>query len=265
MALHGSSFNAAAPPAIGSTTPAAGAFTTLSASGAAGFADGTAGAPSIAWTSDADGTGTGFYRVAANSVGVACNGGEVFRFQASQLLAIQPFGIGASGDTFLSRTGANSILFGGSSATTTSRTEINKAVTAFSNGVAKATFTVTVPNAAHNATLKFTVLGALGAGGAIGAGEAMATNTYMIGIVRTAGVATVATATAASNAVAVAVAGAATVTATAAVSAISGAVGATQTFTIDVTITRSGGSSDNHTAMCYGELLNANASGITIA
>jgi hypothetical protein len=157
------------------------------------------------------------------------------------------------------------LQFGQTAATTTARTEINKAVTAFTNAVAKATFTVTVPNAAHNATLEVRVQGALGAGGAIGAGEAMATNTYVIGIVRTAGVATVATATAAFGAVAVAVAGAATVTATAAVSAMSGAVGATQTFTIDVTISRSGGSSDNHTCLVYGKLLNANATGITIA
>lgn len=47
---------------------------TLSASGAALFADGTAAAPSIGWTSDADGTGTGFYRSTANIIAFTTNG-----------------------------------------------------------------------------------------------------------------------------------------------------------------------------------------------
>jgi hypothetical protein len=48
-------------------------------------------------------------------------------------------------------------------------------------------------------------------------------------------------------------------------SAVSGAVGASNSFTVDVTISRSGGSSDNHTCLCYAKLLNANVTGITIA
>jgi hypothetical protein len=61
------------------------------------------------------------------------------------------------------------------------------------------------------------------------------------------------------------VAGAATCTITAAVSAISGAVGASNTFTVDVTISRGSGSSTNHTCLALVELLNANATGITVA
>ena len=38
------------------------------------FADGTAAVPSIAWSSDADGSGTGFYRNATNQIGIAANG-----------------------------------------------------------------------------------------------------------------------------------------------------------------------------------------------
>lgn len=38
------------------------------------FPDGTAGAPSVAWASDADGTGTGFYRSNANTIGFSVNG-----------------------------------------------------------------------------------------------------------------------------------------------------------------------------------------------
>lgn len=170
-------------------------------------------------------------------------------------------------DTAMWRASANSILFNGSAtaATTTARTEINKAVTTFTNAVAKATFTITVPNAAHSATIEVEVTGSLGAGGAIGANEASATNSYKISIARTAGVNAVAAISAAYGAAASAVAGAATVTCTAAMSAVSGAVGATNTFTVDVTISRSGGSSDNHTCLCYAKLMNANVTGVTIA
>ena len=50
---------------IGGATPATGAFTTLSASGIASFADGSAGSPSITNTGDTD---TGFYFNAANAM-----------------------------------------------------------------------------------------------------------------------------------------------------------------------------------------------------
>src|SRR4051812_39282905 len=43
-------------------------------SGSAQFDNGTAAVPSIAWTADADGTGTGLFRPAANQVGVSANG-----------------------------------------------------------------------------------------------------------------------------------------------------------------------------------------------
>ncbi len=48
--------------------------TTGAFSGAVGFADGSVTAPSIAFTSDVDGTGTGFYRSAANSIAFTTNG-----------------------------------------------------------------------------------------------------------------------------------------------------------------------------------------------
>jgi hypothetical protein len=38
------------------------------------FADGTVSVPSIAWTSDADGTGTGFYRASANTIAATISG-----------------------------------------------------------------------------------------------------------------------------------------------------------------------------------------------
>ena len=47
------------------------------------FANGTAAVPSIAWTSDADGTGTGLYRRAANEVSFTSNGIGVARIGAA--------------------------------------------------------------------------------------------------------------------------------------------------------------------------------------
>jgi hypothetical protein len=144
-------------------------------------------------------------------------------------------------------------------------TEITKTVTAIADATATDVLTITVPNAAHVAQMSVCVTGVLGAGGAIGAGEAAATNCYVITLVRTAGVNAVATASSASGAAAAAVAGAATVTATAALSSVSGAVGASNSFTVKITITKSGGSSANHVAFVYARILNGNATGISIS
>jgi hypothetical protein len=61
------------------------------------------------------------------------------------------------------------------------------------------------------------------------------------------------------------VAGGNSCTVTAALSAVSGAVGATNTFTVNVTISRGAGTSTNHTCLVKAEILNSNASGITLA
>lgn len=234
--------------------------------------DGTVGAPGAQWASDNDGTGTGIYRRTTNAFTFAVNGIAVGEFLSTglQLISTGTFGWSAGGvngsnSASLSLGGPNSVRFATTNATTTSRTELNKAVAAIANNVATDVLTVTIPNAAHSASLLVRVTGSLGAGGAIGANEATATNSYIIGITRTAGVATVATASAAFGAVAVAVAGAATVTSAATVTAMSGVVSATQTFTVQVTIVRSAGSSDNHTCLVYAQLMNANVTGITLA
>lgn len=140
-----------------------------------------------------------------------------------------------------------------------------KAVTAIANGVATAVLTVTIPNAAHSATVRVTIVGSLGAGGAIGANEATGTVSYDIAVARTAGVNAVVTFSVADGSAMANVAGAATITVTAAASAISGAVGATNTFTVNATITAGSGSSTNHTALVRYEVLNANATGVTAA
>lgn len=161
-------------------------------------------------------------------------------------------------------TGFTSLDYGPAGAATTSSRR-QKSVTGIANATATDVLTVTIPNAAHSACLEVSLTGSLGAGGAIGANEASASIKYNVVITRTAGVATVATVSTAYGSAAAAVAGAATVTITAAASAMTGAVGATQTFTVQVTITRSGGSSTNHTCLVVAEVQNANATGITIA
>lgn len=170
-----------------------------------------------------------------------------------------------SQDNWIQRAQANSLVFSGGASNATSRTQMNKLVSSITDNVATATFTVTVPNAAHCGVLKVALLGSLGSGGAVGANEATASISYDIAITRTAGANATAAISSAYGSVATAVSGAATVTVAGTLSAISGAAGATNTFTVNVTITRSGGSSTNHTCLCYGRLMNQTFSGITIA
>lgn len=194
-----------------------------------------------------------------------------FAFGGSQGCALSSgqLQLGPSLDASVVRAAANAVNFGPNSAgpgSATSRTEMNKTVTAFSDNVAKATFTVTIPNAAHTATLEFEFTGFLGTGGTIGINEAAATTSVKVIVTRTPGVNAVASAVSTAwGAVAANVAGSTTATIAAAVSAIAGAVGAANTFTMDVTITKAGGSSDNHVCLCYAKVMNANASGVTIA
>ncbi len=140
-----------------------------------------------------------------------------------------------------------------------------KATTGITDASPVGVATITIPNAAHSATIRFTVVGSLGAGGAIGANEASASGTYYVTIARTAGVNAVGTISAVAGAAASAVAGAATVTCTLDLGSVSGAVGATNTIPVRTTITKSGGSSANHTALVSWEILNANATGVTVA
>lgn len=146
-------------------------------------------------------------------------------------------------------------------------TTITKAVTAFADTTAKDVFTVTVPNAQHAAAFEIECLGVLGAGGAIGAGESTMRTKYAIALARTAGVACVVGVSAIADAAANAkVAGADDITSVVVTcSAMTGAVGATQTFTIKVAITRSGSGATNHTGVFVARLLNQNATGVTIS
>lgn len=141
----------------------------------------------------------------------------------------------------------------------------SKQVTAIADAAATAVLTVTVPNAAHAAVIPVVIMSSLGAGGAVGAFECTGTAYGQIVVTRTAGLAAVATAVALSNAGSACVAGATTIATAYAVTAMVGANSVAQTFTMTVTITKGGGSSANHQVVVQADLLNANASGITVS
>lgn len=141
-----------------------------------------------------------------------------------------------------------------------------KATASIANNVATAVLTITVPNADHSSRIRVTLCGSLGAGGAVSAKESSAAVSYDIVIARTTGSNAVAAISSAYGAAGPAsVAGAANITVTAAMSAVSGAVGAVNTFTLNATLARSGGSSDNHTCIVDAEVHNAVATGITFS
>ncbi len=137
--------------------------------------------------------------------------------------------------------------------------------TGITNNSAASLWTVSVPNAAHNAAYKVTVTTYLGAGGAVGAGEAASVQTYYGVLARTAGVDTVKGLSSAVGGATAAVAGAATNTTTITQSANSGTSAQTQTYDIQVTIARGSGSSDNHYCKAVFELLETRSSGIAIS
>lgn len=153
------------------------------------------------------------------------------------------------------------VSFGG----VASETECVKATSAIADAVATATYTVTIPNAAHSAAIKVTFAGSAGAGGAVGANEATATSSYDITVTRTAGANAAAIISTVYGSATASVASGTVLAVTGAVSSISGAVGATNTFTINVTVAHTLGASTNHTCVTTAKIINANATGVTIA
>lgn len=158
------------------------------------------------------------------------------------------------------------INLGGVPGGASAQSQLTKAVTGFADTTAKDVFTVTVPNAKHAAVIEVDVLAALGAGGAIGAGEATRVSKYQVVLARTAGVAVAAAASAAIGGAAATVAGGDAITSVVVtVSSITGAVGAVNTFTIKVAVTRSGAGATNHTVVATARILNQNVAGVTIS
>ena len=157
-----------------------------------------------------------------------------------------------------------SLLAAGVTTGTQTVQTIHKTTTAIPDATVTAVATVTIPNAAHSASIRVFLTGYLGAGGAVGANEASGTVGYDIAISRTAGVDTAKTVSAVYGSATATVTGGATITVLVDTSALTGASGATQTFTIQVTITRGSGSSTNHVARTAIQIINHNATGITV-
>lgn len=57
----------------------------LTSSGVILIANGTNAAPSLGFASDADGSGTGFYRTGADTIGVTCGGARKFQIGTSAM------------------------------------------------------------------------------------------------------------------------------------------------------------------------------------
>ena len=147
------------------------------------------------------------------------------------------------------------------SGTATSATKIIKKVTGISDNVATDIFTVTIPNANHAAAIKVTLLSSNGGTDAF---ESSRVANGAIVVARTTGVNAVAVAAALDDAGIATVAGGATHTLAYNVSAITGAVDASNSFTIQVTIDDSGNLGSNQ-IITTAELLNSEATGISIS
>lgn len=134
--------------------------------------------------------------------------------------------------------------------------------TGIANNTATDVITITVPNANHNAAVFLDIMAHLGTG--TDASESTRVATGVITIARTTGAATVAVASTLAQTAIATVAGGGTLTLAYGVSSITGAVGATQTFTIQVTLVVTGTITD-HTAMIFARSLNSAAAGITMS
>lgn len=129
------------------------------------------------------------------------------------------------------------------------------------NNTATDVITVTVPNANHNGAIFLDVMAHLGTG--TDASESTRVATGVIAIARTTGAATVAVASTLAQAAIATVSGGGTLTLAYGVSAITGAAGATQTFTIQVTLVVTGSVVD-HRAVVFARSINSAAGGITM-
>ena len=133
---------------------------------------------------------------------------------------------------------------------------------AIPDAAATAVFTVTLPNANHAVAIRIILLASIAAVADQFESSRVAAGTIVAA--RTTGANAVATAVALTGAGIATVAGGETITLAYGVSAIGGAVGAVNTFDITVTITRAGGTG-THQVVAFVELINAEASGVTIA
>lgn len=246
------------------------AFGTGTGSGATGaVVRGAAGQTrSVVWRTGAAASGDRWAATANATSEAGANAGSDLNLNAyddSGVLIDTPLTIVRAAAGALYTPASRPVSFGGAPGAALTTAYVRGSASAIADNVATTIATITVPNAVATATIRLTAQGALGAGGAIGAGEAMASNSWNIVLARTAGVNVVAQISAAYGADAANVAGAATCTAVVTLGAVAGAVGATNTVPVQITIVKSGGASDNHTATWEAVVLNASATGVTIA
>ncbi len=134
--------------------------------------------------------------------------------------------------------------------------------TGIANNTATDVITVTVPNGNHNGAIYLDIMAHLGTG--TDASESTRVATGAIAICRQTGATTVAVASTLAQTAIATSAGGGTLTLAYGVSAITGAVGATNTFTIQVTLVVTGTITD-HACMIFARSLNSAASGLTMA
>ncbi len=134
--------------------------------------------------------------------------------------------------------------------------------TGIADNTATDVITVTVPNAEHNAGIFLDIMAHLGTG--TDNSESTRVATGVIAVARKTGDATVGVASTLAQTAIATTSGGGTITLAYAVSSITGATSATQTFTITLTIVKTGTITD-HTAMIGVRVLNSAASGITVA
>lgn len=147
-------------------------------------------------------------------------------------------------------------------------TPFQKLITGMSDATATSLLTVTVPNVAVGATVMAFITASLGAGGAVGAFESNDSCLYCFTVTRTAGLAMTAggiTLGAGNHTSSQGVAGANTCTLSLGFSSVSGGNTATQTASLQATVTKGGGASSNHQCNIVAWLFNSTATGVSLS
>lgn len=186
--------------------------------------------------------------------------GEVRSTQAAGAILRMALGDGILGITDQTRTDFTAVQYGPEGSVTSGVMRYKK-VTGIADNTATDVFTVTVPNANHSCSVKVRFTSANGSTDAF---ESTRVAEGMVAVARTTGVNAVAAVAALEMAQIATVAAGATHTLAYSLGAVSGAVGATNTFTIRVTIDDSGNVGSNQ-VLAEAVIMNGEATGCTIA
>lgn len=187
-----------------------------------------------------------------NSLANADTGHTYFDTSVNQFYVC--LGTGTFPANFVTVGSAGAVAPGGAGSSTT----VRKILTAMTNDTYTDVCTITVPNAVHGAGIHVSAVGILGDG------DSAQMTEFNAAIARIAGAATGCTI---GSAIGAGTKNGATANASISIqaSANTGANSATQTFTLQMKVTRSGGSAANHVLVATVTLMNGFASGVTIA